>query len=98
MADQGAIQAEQWSMVVVYDPTSGAIVHTHQELTASGGQHSDDATMEKEALGHAAGRLGGVKLATLHVDPHSLKTDTHYRVDTARHALVEQAIPRKRAS
>ena len=98
MANQGAIQAERWSMVVVYDPATGVIVHSHQELTAPGGQHADDATIEKEALSHAAGRAGGAKLAALHVDPRGLKPDTHYRVDTTRHALVESAIPRQRAS
>ena len=45
---------DQWSMVVLYDPKTGDIVHTHQAVTTRGGTHPDQATLEKLAADHAS--------------------------------------------
>lgn len=41
---------DQWSMVVIYDPKTGDMVHTHRAATTRGGTHPDPATLEKLAL------------------------------------------------
>jgi hypothetical protein len=72
---------EQWSMVVIHDPDSGDIVHTHQSVTSRGGKHPDKKTLEREAMENFS--LGKAKtkkkMSLLHVNPHIIKPDTHYK-------------------
>ena len=44
---------DQWSMVVLYDPKTGNVAHTHQAVTTRGGTHPDPDTLEKLAADHA---------------------------------------------
>ena len=62
---------DQWSMVVIYDPKTGDIVHTHQAVTTRGGTHPDSATLQTLAADHAArARNTSVAgMAFLNVDP-----------------------------
>lgn len=85
---------DQWSMVVLYDPKTGDVVHTHQAVTTRGGTHPDPATLEALALGHAArvrqAPVTGV--AFLHVDPSGIDSAARYTVDVATRSL--KAAPR----
>lgn len=84
---------EQWSMVVIHDPVSGDIAHTHQCVTSRGGKHPDKKSLEREAMEHFS--LGKAKtkkkMSLLHVDPHSIRADTHYKVDIKTRSLAEVA-------
>jgi hypothetical protein len=60
---------DQWSMVVLYDPTTGDIVHTHQAVTTRGGAHPDPETMEKLTADHAFCMSIQVKSIPLHAIP-----------------------------
>src|SRR5215471_19609047 len=66
---------EHWSMVIIYNPNTGDIVHTHQAVTTRGGQHPNRGALEKEAAEHAArARNESVEsMAFLHVDPHEVE-------------------------
>jgi hypothetical protein len=92
-------EVEQWSMVVIYDPVSGEILHTHESMTLRGGTHPDRKALEKDARDHAlqAGRDAG-KASLLHVDPTSVKSGAQYRVDTKSPALVEIAQPKRKTA
>jgi hypothetical protein len=74
---------EHWSMVVIYDPKTGHVAHTHQVVTTRGGRHPDRKTLEVEAAEHASrARNAPVdQLAFLHVDPSEVDFDAHYIVD-----------------
>jgi hypothetical protein len=73
----------QWSMVVLYDPKSGAIVHSHQVVTHPGGVHPDAQALEKQALEHAghAHKAPLQGMAVLHVNPRELDLEASYAVD-----------------
>jgi hypothetical protein len=92
-------EADQWSMVVLYDPNSGAIVHSHQVVTSPGGVHPDAHALEKQALEHAAhARKAPLQgMAVLHVDPHEFDLQTSYAVDVKAKRLkpVARAKPGK---
>ena len=82
---------DQWSMVVLYDPHSGHIVHSHQEVTARGGTHPDLKTLEKLATDHASRAINAsvAGMAFLHVDPSLIDSATHYSVDVRTRSLVK---------
>lgn len=95
MANQETIgDVERWSLVVIYDESTGAVVHTHQVVTSRGGAHPDDTAIEREALELAGSGTSatGRRLSPLRVDPRSINTDSHYRVDPEKRELVE--VPR----
>src|SRR4051794_41753364 len=73
----------QWSMVVLYDPKSGAIVHSHQVVTHPGGVHPDAQALEKQALEHAghAHKAPLQGMAVLHGYPPEPDLDASYAVD-----------------
>ena len=88
---------DKWSMVVLYDPKTGDIVHTHQAVTTRGGTHPDDTALEKEAAEHAA-RIRSASVAGmgfLNVDPSTVELNTRYAVDLKNRSLVKAA-PRAR--
>jgi hypothetical protein len=82
---------DQWSMVVVYDPKTGDILHTHQAVTTRGGTHPDPATLEKEAAGHAsrAKNIPVDRMAFLAVDPREIDLDARYAVDLKSRSLLK---------
>jgi hypothetical protein len=82
---------DRWSMVFLYDPATGDIVYSHQELSMKGAPHSDPSGLAEEAVEHAtrAGVKAADKMASLHVDdPGSLDYDVRYTVDVTTRALV----------
>jgi hypothetical protein len=81
---------EHWSMVLLYDPKTGDIVHGHQVVT-TGGQHPDRTALEKEAAEHAsrARKTSIGEVAFLHVDPREIDSDAYYTVDTKTRVLVK---------
>lgn len=95
MAHIGTVEVEHESMVVLYDPNTGRVVHQHQVVTMKGGRHPDEKTMEKDAMEQLAHIQPGVaaKLSVLHVDPRTLKPGVLHKVDTAKHALVAVPLP-----
>ena len=82
---------DQWSMVVLYDPKTGDIVHTRQAVTTRGGTHPDPETLEKTAADHAsrAKNTSVAGIAFLHVDPSKLNSTAHYTVDVKRRSLLK---------
>jgi hypothetical protein len=88
---------DQWSMVVLYDPKSGAIVHSHQVVTSRGGVHPDAPTLERQALEHAAHvRKAPVQgVAVLHVNPQEFDFHATYTVDVNTKRLKASAKARK---
>jgi len=84
---------DQWSMVVLYDPKTGNIVHTHQAVTTRGGTHPDQATLEKLAADHASRTRNAsvAGMAFLHVNPSEIDPAAHYAVDVKNRSLVTLA-------
>jgi hypothetical protein len=74
---------DQWSMVVLYNPKNGAIVHTHQVVSTQGGVHPDARALENLALEHAShARKAPVQgVAFLHVNPRDIDFEQSYAVD-----------------
>jgi hypothetical protein len=87
---------DQWSMVVLYDPKTGDIVHTHQAVTTRGGTHPDPQTLEKLAADHAsrARNTSVAGMAFLHVDPSDIDSAAHYTVNVKSQTLLK-VDPRK---
>jgi hypothetical protein len=88
---------DHWSMVVLYDPKTGDIMHTHQAVTTRGGTHPDQATLEKEAAEHAS-RLSNIpvdRMACLAVDPREIDLKARYTVDI-RNPSLRKVAPRAR--
>ena len=86
---------DRWSMVVLYDPKTGDIMHTHQAVTTRGGTHPDQATLEKLAAEHAsrARNIPMDGMAFLAVDPHEIDFNGRYTVDVKSRTL-RKATPR----
>ena len=87
---------DQWSMVVLYDPKTGTIAHTHQAVTTRGGTHPDPPTLHKLAADHAA-RARNISvdgLAFLDVDPRTVEFGARYTVDVTNRSLVKAAAAR----
>jgi hypothetical protein len=84
---------DNWSMVVLYDPKTGEIAHTHQAVTTRGGAHPDPAALEQLAADHAV-RARNVPvdgMAFLHVDPREIDLGARYTVDVKSGSLVKAA-------
>ena len=82
---------DQWSMVVLYDPKTGHIAHTHQAVTTRGGTHPDQATLEKLAADAAARatKTSVAGMAFLHVDPSEIDAAAYYTVDVRNRSLLK---------
>jgi hypothetical protein len=90
---------DDWSMVIIYDPRTGVIVHTHQVVSTRGGVHPDRDTLEKTAAEHAA-RARNASVATmafLHVDPREFDRGAYYTVDVASRTLLKADTARPQA-
>ena len=85
---------EHESMAIVYDPATGNIIHTHCHSVSHGGKPPSKEAFETAAVRFASEAGHDVKnTAVLHVDSRSMKSDTHYKVDTQKRALVEAKKP-----
>lgn len=96
MPDTGdAIATEQQSVVVLYDPNAGNIVHVYHVISDPGAHHPDRATLEKDALRRASEIASERNLslpanpALLHVEPAGFQKNMAYKVDTIKRVLVE---------
>lgn len=91
----GNLEVAQESMTVVYDQQTGRIAHMHYSVTAKGGKHPEQATLEKDALEQLAQLQPGMtaKMALLHVKPASMKPRVFYKVDIQKRILVEMPQP-----
>lgn len=89
-----AIQGfDEESIVMVYDPRDGRVVHEHHFVTSQGGVHPDQKAREALALEHA--RKSGheiSKVATLNVKSGDFKQGLRYRVDVAQRQPVEHSV------
>lgn len=87
---------ERWSMVLVYDPLTGDIVHAHHVVSAPGGAHPDRDALEQEAAEQTlrARNTPMEAMAFLHVDPREIDSDSHYAVDVKSWSLVKTALPK----
>src|SRR5579872_327884 len=88
---------DKWSMVVLYDPKTGDIVHTHQAVTTRGGTHPDEPALEKEAAEHAARMRSVAGMSFLHVDPRMVDLNTRYTVDLKNRSLVKAPLRARKA-
>jgi hypothetical protein len=84
---------DHWSMVIVYDPKTGDIVHAHQAVTTRGGTHPDQSTLENLAADHAsrARNIAVNGMAFLNVDPREIDFDARYTVDVKSRSLLKAA-------
>jgi len=81
--------------VVFYDPDSGHIAHTHDQMTLQGSAAPDKKVLEKEALELVSRHHpNATKLGILHVE--SLNPECLYRVDVQKRTLVEMPRPKHR--
>jgi len=80
--------------VVVYDVSSGRVVHTHHAVTFAGGTSLSDDQLKARAFELCqkaltrTGRSIPTHLDALHVDPASIAPGVEYRVDPKRRALL----------
>ena len=91
MSHIGTLEVAQESMVVLYDPESGHVVHMHHSVTFKGGKHPDRVSLEKDArheLSQAQPTFAE-RTALLHVDPASIRPATLYKVDVKAGKLVQ---------
>lgn len=94
----GHVEVEQESVVVIYDPKTGHVVHRHHAFTAKGGTHPDKAALERDAmeqLSRAQPHLDIKHFAVLHVEPAVLKAAGVHKVDVAKKAVVAVHAPKK---
>jgi hypothetical protein len=91
MTSIGTLEVERESLHVVYDASTGAIVHVHQTLTTKGAKHPDDKEMKREALEQLARGRPDLKqkLEVLDVDPKRILAAKSLRVDVEQRTLLE---------
>jgi hypothetical protein len=86
-----SMEIEKESVVVLYDPKTGHIVHGHHHVTFKDGAHPDQQTLERAAFEHASrmNKRMPDKVEILHVDPITIRARAHYKVDIQKRILVE---------
>jgi hypothetical protein len=85
----GSVEVIAHRAAVVYEETSGAIKHIHQNLTFEGGQVPSESEMEQAALDILSRRVDVRGLKVLHVDGAELRPRVKYRVDSQQRTLIE---------
>lgn len=76
------LQAEEVKVCVLYEPSTGRVVHVHRVTTMPGGRRLDQAAMEKRIRELA--KLHGADspaLRVFHVDPKDIVVGANYMVD-----------------
>lgn len=101
-------EIEHESMVVLYEPRTGRIVHRHEVVSTKGAEHPDERTREADAreqlrLAQPDAADAVAKVEALHVEPARWEADRVYRVDPKNRVLTEvkrraRAAPPKRPS
>src|SRR5579859_4865419 len=80
--------------VLVYDVSSGRVVHTHHAVTFAGGRSLSDDELKARALKLCqealtrTGRKVPTRLDALHIDPASIAPGVEYRVDPKGRTLL----------
>src|SRR5688500_9979587 len=83
-------ELEYHQVCIVYQRRSGKIVHVHEVLTLRGGETPTNEQVEARAVELAATKLKDrAALATLHVDPATLRPGIVYKVNVKARKLVE---------
>lgn len=83
------------AVVVLFDTTTGEIVHGHCHEAGEGAELPSPEELEKEAMEHVQrhARRGAAfdakKSAFLHLNLSDFRTDRLYKVDIQTHKLVE---------
>jgi hypothetical protein len=78
-------------LCLVYDATSGEILHTHRVVTLEGGTEPSDDEIARYAVLLAQRRAGAdQRLEALHVERGALEPGRRYRVDYMNKALVAE--------
>lgn len=89
---QGVLALGPTHTVLLYDPTTGHILHTHHQMTLQGQAPPDQRELEKDAVEHASRHhANAAQLGTLHVE--DLKPYTFYKVDVHKRSLIELPVP-----
>jgi hypothetical protein len=94
MARRRPSGGEQATLVLLYHPKTGTIVHAHYAAADPGADLPARAAIERDAVHYArqrGARRGGVAvdaLPRLHVDPRRFRPDRAYRVDVKSRTLV----------
>jgi len=90
----GKAAVERIRTVVVYDVSSGRVIHTHHAVTFAGGTSLSDDELKARALKLSQEALTGsghtmpTHLDALHVDPTSIAPGVEYRVDPKQRTLL----------
>jgi len=78
--------------VLLYEPTTGAILHTHLQMTLQGENPPSRHDLEKDAVISASRHhANATQLGILHTE--NLKPRTLYRVDVQKRSLIELPFP-----
>jgi hypothetical protein len=85
----GLPEPEAVHAMVVYDPSTGTILHRHIAVRYPGGRVQERQALEARALELAAARgVDTRRLRVLHVDHAALAEEVEHRVDVERQTLV----------
>jgi len=90
----GKAAVQRVRTVVVYDVSSGRVVHTHHAVTFAGGTSLSDDQLKARALKlcqealTGAGRSISTRLDALQVDPASIAPGVEYKVDPRQRSLL----------
>lgn len=90
----GKAAVQRIRTVLVYDVSSGRVVHTHHAVTFAGGTSLSDDELKARALKlcqealTGSGRRIPTRLDALHIDPASIAPGVEYKVDPKRRTLL----------
>src|SRR5215472_2241245 len=90
----GKAAVQRIRTVVVYDVSSGRVVHTHHAVTFSGGRSLSDDELKTRALKlcqealTGSGRRIPSRFDALHVDPASIAPGVEYKVHPNQRTLL----------
>lgn len=90
----GKVVVQRIRTVLVYDVSSGRVVHTHHAVTFAGGTSLSDDELKARALKlcqevlTGSGRRIPTHLDALHIDPASIAPGVEYKVDPKRRSLL----------
>jgi hypothetical protein len=75
---------------LVYDPSSGKIIHVHEAMAVPGVALPDENELESEArkLAHKVTGLSTSHLAVMRIKREDMKSDTYYEVDSKNKVIL----------
>jgi hypothetical protein len=84
----GAVEVQSESTCVLYDPSTGQVMHSHEVITLKGGERPSEKDVESRA--QAAARARGLNLSGLramHVAGRPMREPGEYKVDRERRSI-----------